>query len=311
MDSIVGRYEHANRKKGALISTTIHVVILIIFLAKILDFPIPPPGQPGIMVNLGFPDQGQGEENAPPTTSEEESSEPEEVQPEEVAPEPEPEPTPEPPKPVKESPKVVKEKEVVKTEDPNEVALRKQKEKEAREKAEQERQAEEAARKKAAEEAAKRKAAEAEAKRKADEEAKKKAEADALKNEIGGLFGSGSGKGNTGKPGNQGDPNGDPNSSVLTGISTGSGTVGGGLGNRGVLGNPRITDDFDEKGKVVIEVCVDGAGSVVSATFTQKGSTTTSSRLQAIAIANAKKWKFSKSSIDKQCGTITYDFKLK
>ncbi|MBK6950297.1 MAG: hypothetical protein IPH16_21445 [Haliscomenobacter sp.] len=124
----------------------------------------------------------------------------------------------------------------MKTEDPEAVALRKQQEKERQERDEKARQ----------EEA--RRQAEADAKRKqAEEEAQKKAEADKLKEGIGGLFGTGKGKGNTGKPGNQGDPNGDPNAKNLEGISTGAGTVGGGLGGRGILAQPKITDNSQKK----------------------------------------------------------------
>ena len=61
-----------------------------------------------------------------------------------------------------------------------------------------------------------------------------------MKGEIGGLFGQdGDGKGETGKPGNQGDPSGDPKCmKILEGISTGSGDIGGNLGGRGVLYKP-------------------------------------------------------------------------
>ena len=131
---------------------------------------------------------------------------------------------------------------------------------------------------------------------------------------FGGAFGGGNGKGkgNSGKTGNPGDPNGDPNSNVLTGITTGSGTVGGGLGGRGIKNKGQtITDNTQDAGTVYLNVCVDSQGNVVSAEYTQKGSTTNNSQLIAKAIANAKQWKFQSSSIDKQCGTIRYDFKLK
>ena len=117
-------------------------------------------------------------------------------------------------------------------------------------------------------------------------------------------------KGKTGTSGNQGDPGGDPNSNVLEGISTGSGKVGGGLGSRGVLASPKVTDNSQKTGRVVVKVCVDSTGKVISAKFTQGGSTTTDSRLRAVAEKNALRWKFSKGTMDKQCGTITYDFKV-
>ena len=184
--------------------------------------------------------------------------------------------------------------------------------------AERKKKAEEDAKiKKAQEEARKKAQAEAEAKRKAEAEAaaKAKAEADARAEAadlIGNLGGSGPGKGKTGTSGNQGDPNGDPNSDILEGVSAGAGSsVGGGLSGRGILNKPAIKDDFNKPGKVVMKVCVDASGKVVSASFTQRGSTTTDSQLVRIARKNALAYKFSRGSVDKQCGTITYTFKVK
>ncbi len=104
--------------------------------------------------------------------------------------------------------------------------------------------------------------------------------------------------------------NGDPNSKNLEGITTGTGSVGGSLGNRNVLSAPRITDNSALEGTVVIAVCVDAYGSVVSADFTQKGSTTSNSTLVNLAVNNARKWKFSTGDVDMQCGTMTYRFKV-
>ena len=125
------------------------------------------------------------------------------------------------------------------------------------------------------------------------------------------VYSFGDGKGKTDKPGNQGDPNGDPDAKKLEGISTGSGMVGGGLGDRGVVFEPKISDNSQKTGTVVVRVCVDRNGDVVSADYTQKGSTTADSELRNIAINSAKKFRFAKSSIDKQCGTITIDFKVR
>jgi len=307
MDMTVNSYEEKNKKKGMVISIIVHILLIILALLPLLTFPDPPPGQEGVLVNLGIPDVGEGEENAPPVETQPQEEQ-QEVTPEEsTVAEPEEEVVKEDPKPVKaETPK----KDVVKTEDPEAIALRKKKE------AEKQKQREEA-RKKAEEEARKRKAAE-EARRKREEEARRKAEEqkkyEESKSKFGGMFGggNGSGKGNTGKPGNQGDPNGDPNSNILEGISTGKGRVGGGLGSRGVQRAPSVTDNSQKTGVVVIELCVDSNGNVIGTPrFTQKGSTTADARLIQLAISNAKKWKFAKASIDKQCGTIKYDFKVK
>jgi hypothetical protein len=188
--------------------------------------------------------------------------------------------------------------------EPDLVAIQKKKQEEDARKQEVE-----AERQKRVEEAKKKAEAEAEAKKKADQEAQEKAEYEKAKKQFGDSFGGGKGK--TDKPGNQGDPNGDPDAKKLEGISTGSGMVGGGLGDRGVLFEPKISDNSQKTGTVVVRVCVDRNGDVVSADYTQKGSTTADSELRQIAISSSKKFRFSKSSVDKQCGTITIDFKVR
>ncbi len=300
------------------IATVVGILFLVLFFFKLLKYYDPPLEQSGILVSFGQPEIGQGEEvSAPPAPVEEEEVE-EENEPEVSEPEvSEPEVSePEVPDPVEETPTPTVDKEVVEDTRSKEIALKKKKEQERKLEEERKKRAEELEAKKKADaerkkrEEAERKRKEAEAKRKA-EEARKKAEADKLKGEIGGLFGqTGEGKGNTGTPGNQGDPNGDPNASNLEGISTGSGRVGGGLGNRGGKG-PAITDKSQATGKVVVKVCVDSNGRVISAKYTQSGSTTSNSQLRRIAEANARKWTFKRGELDKQCGTITYDFRVK
>lgn len=290
MDTISTTREEQYKKRGRRAAVLFNIALILLALIPIIRYEDPPPGQEGILVNLGIPDVGQGDENAAAAEIQEEEATVEEDQPEEEEPvevESEPESDPEP-----------VEKEIVTTEDPEAIAIKKQKEKEAREKRE-------------AEAEAKRKAeAEAEAKRKADAERKAKEDAANKLKEGLGLEGLGKGKGDTGKEGNQGDPGGDPNSDILTGVSTGSGTVGGGLGSRGRVKSPRVQENSQASGTVVLNVCVDSEGNVISATYTQRGSTTGNSQLKAAAVRNAKQWKFSKGGPDKQCGTITYNFKV-
>ena len=166
LDTQLTQEDEQNKKRGMIISIAIHVLLLTLALLPLLTFPDPPPGQEGILVNLGLPDQGQGVENAGPVESsevQEETPQEEAAPPEASAAEPEPEP----------------EREVV-TSDESDVQVRKQEEKERKERLEQERREREA-REKAE--------AEAEAKRKAEEARRKRdAEAADLKNEIGGLF---------------------------------------------------------------------------------------------------------------------------
>ena len=87
--------------------------------------------------------------------------------------------------------------------------------------------------------------------------------------------------------------------------------VGGGLGDRGVASAHTPKDNSQKEGTVVVKVCVDKSGRVTSAEFTQRGSTTSDSQLKKIAIESARKWRFQKGAVDKQCGTITYRFKVK
>lgn len=293
-----------DRRRSWITSLTVHAILLILALIPLMNYEEPPPGQQGVLVSFGAPDMGSGDDR-PDTQQEEEvtpepPSESEETE-EEVVDEPEvvetkPEATP-PPQPETA-------KEIVTKDEPDLVAIQKKKAEEEARKRE-----EDAERQKRVEEARKKAEAEAEAKRQAEEEAQKKAEYEKAKKQFGDSFGGGKGK--TDKPGNQGDPNGDPDAKKLEGISTGSGMVGGGLGDRGVVFEPKINDNSQKTGTVVVRVCVDRNGQVISADYTQKGSTTADSDLRQIAISSARKFRFSKSSVEKQCGTITIDFKVR
>jgi outer membrane biosynthesis protein TonB len=297
--------EQKHKRRGATISVIVHILLILLALLPLLTFPDPPPGQEGILVNLGLPDVGEGDENAAPAEAvEADEPEPEEAQPETQTEEVE-EDQPEE-EPAKSEPEPVETKEVVTSEDPDEIALKKEKErkkKEADAKREAERKAEEAKAKAEAE----RKAKEAKAKAEAERKAK---EASDLKNELSGLFGDGDGKGNTGTAGNQGDPDGDPSSDKLEGISTGSGQVGGGLSNRGVVKIPKPRDSSQKAGKVVMKVCINQSGKVISAEFTQRGSTIADQGLIKKARASAMGSKFEPGDEEKLCGTITYTFKV-
>ena len=275
--------EERERRKGFIISLAVHALIILLALLPLLTYQDPPPGQEGVLISFGEIDQGSGDDR-PDVQNDEYVEEPmEESQPEDV-PEPVQEAV-EPPKPV--------EKKIM-TVDDSEIRIKKQKEQEAAKEAAEQRANEDAARKKAAAEAA----------------AQKKSEYDKARKQYGDFFG-GSGKGNTDKPGNQGVPDGDPDATKLEGISKGSGVVGDGLTNRGVKRAPEISDSSQKTGRVVIYVCVDKSGNVTKADYTQRGSTTSDSRLVTLAKQNAYRYLFSASNQDEQCGTITYDFKVK
>ncbi len=140
------------------------------------------------------------------------------------------------------------------------------------------------------------------------EQRKKALEYQKAKSKFGNLFGSGkSDKDNNTK----GVPDGKPNANVLEGVTKGYGTVGGGLKDRGLEYKPEFKDNSQKEGKVVIKVCVDASGKVISTKYTQRGSTTSDSELIAIARKNAKKYRFSPFEMDEQCGKVTVEFKLR
>ena len=317
-DFKVGQYEDANKKKSGVISTLLTAILILLLFIPLFSYVDPPPGQEGILVNLGEIDLGQGDDNAPPAKTQAKESKPE--------PEPESKPEPEkpqekpkvePPKPTPKPEPIVKE--TVVTEDPDAIRIKKEKEKKKREQEIKEQEEREEHEREQQEELERQR--EKEAERRAEEakkakeaaERKRKADAAAKAKEIDGLFGDGGGKGNTGKPGNQGDPNGDPNSDILEGKSTGAGKIGGGLGGRGILSAPKLTDNSQDTGVVVVDACVDRNGNVTKAEIRQTRTTTTSSRLKRLAVANAKKYRFKSdgSAPQAQCGTITYDFKVR
>lgn len=297
--------EKKNQRRGKTISIIVHILLLVLLFINFMHPPDPPPGQAGILVSFGEPNIGQGDEVSAPPLEAPEEEEPEKTEEVEVTDPPVEEPEVSEPEISEAEKRAAEQKKLLEDKHSKELALKKKKEEEARKK----REAEEARKKAEAEK--KRKAEEARKKREA-EEARKKAEADKFKGEIGGLFGQdGDGKGETGKPGNQGDPSGDPDASNLEGISTGSGDIGGNLGGRGVLYKPVIKDKSQKTGDVNLKVCVDGNGRVISAVYTQGGSTTSDPDLKRTAIAGAKKYKFEKSMLDKQCGTIKIKFRVK
>jgi outer membrane biosynthesis protein TonB len=270
LESLATEKNHTSLGKGWLVSFIAHLIVIAILFIPMWMSQTPPPEEEGVMVSLGLPDEGQGEEA--PSVNEGK---------------PEPEPETKPQEAVQEISSKKPEKQVAsKVVTSNEQDAVRVKEAEAK------------------------KQAQAESQRRAAEEAKKQEAYNNTKKSYGDLLG-GSGKGNTGKPGSQGDPSGDPNAKALEGISKGSGRVGGGLGNRGVLHEPKISDASQKTGRVVISVCVDKNGKVIKADYTQKGSTTTDSELKDIAKRAALQFKFTDSDIEEQCGTITVDFKIK
>jgi outer membrane biosynthesis protein TonB len=296
--------EKANRdRRYQLLSLLLHLMLILILALPWMQFPDPPPGQEGILISFGDPEMGGEEASLPegetrelpeawedallPEATEEEARENEASPP--VASEPTPSPV---------------EKPVI-TDDRSDIQIKKQQE--------ADRKAAEAAKERelATQKAAAERRAEAEAERKRqEEEARKQAEYERSKKQYGDLLGTGS-SGDGKKEGQSGDPNAPTGDERLKGISSGAGKVGGDLGGRGVMNAPNIDDRSQKEGVVVIYVCVDRTGSVSSARFTQRGSTTTDQTLVDLALKASRQYRFTASELTTQCGTITFDFKLK
>lgn len=277
-------------RKVLLFSVGLHVIILLLLFLPIFSGFSNPEAEPlqGVIVDLSYHNEGNGERVTENTNSKSAEKLPD------VKPEPVQEIAEKPtPKAVQAVPVVSKT--IVETE--VDVVVKEKAKKEAEAKI-------------VAEEAAKKKA-EAEARKKA-EEAKKQAEYNKSKSKFSDLFKSGSSKGNSDNPDkNAGSVTGEPDATALDKISTGKGKAGNGLGGRGIVYEPKITDTSQKTGRVVIRVCVDQTGKVTTAKFTQKGSTTTDSYLVNLALKNAKKYRFTESDASEQCGDISIDFKLK
>ena len=87
--------------------------------------------------------------------------------------------------------------------------------------------------------------------------------------------------------------------------------IRGVLGKRRVLKVPTIKDDSQKKGRVVVKICVNGAGKVISSKYTMMGSTTSDLYLIELAEKGAMQYLFSPSDNPKECGNVIIDFKLK
>lgn len=122
-------------------------------------------------------------------------------------------------------------------------------------------------------------------------------------------------QGIAGGHGDQGKPNGNPNSNNYNG-NGGTGTSGfitirSGLEGRRPTKLPSFEDNFNEPAKIYVDITVDAAGNVTSATINPKGTTTTNPNSRAIAIRKAKMIKFSSGKEAEQFGTIIVNLKLR
>lgn len=315
--------ESQNKKRSLLYTSVLHIAILllVVFMGFSNQAPLEDEEGGELLISLGSPDVGMGDDN--PMAYNTNHTNPDPVMEEgevvnainpvhaNVLPPP--------------APKVAPPQEIV-TDEVEESAVKVKQQEDNRKVEEQRLQLEEESRRKAAKEVSDRAMADAKAKAQADADAKaaKDAAYQKAKSSFGGAFKnngqSGTGRGNSNTAGNGGDPrgsnfgdpDGSPDGSKLEGIGgNGKGNIGGGLKGRKVISAPRPVDNTNATGRVVVKVCVDGSGRVNFAEYTQSGSTTTDQRLRDLAVNNAKTYKFDAQPVDKQCGTITYDFRVK
>ena len=140
--------------------------------------------------------------------------------------------------------------------------------------------------------------------REAAERARKQKEADAIAkaNAMSSLFGNTGNNENVGS-GTQG--------AGQKGNPVGHGSSGGNswnLSGRGIKGTlPKPANTFNQEGRVIIEIRVNAAGNVISASI--KGGTISDKQTQQLALDAAYKAKFTEGDHD-QIGTITYNFKF-
>ena len=140
--------------------------------------------------------------------------------------------------------------------------------------------------------------------REAAERARKQKEAEAIAkaNAMSSLFGNTGNNAQTGS-GSQG--------AGQKGNPVGHGSSGGNswnLSGRGIKGTlPKPANTFNQEGRVIIEIRVNAAGNVISATI--KGGTISDKQTQQLALDAAYKAKFTEGDHD-QIGTITYNFKF-
>lgn len=102
-----------------------------------------------------------------------------------------------------------------------------------------------------------------------------------------------------------------PKDNIGESPNRGNGNIRGALGNRKVIKVPKIKDDSQKKGRVVVKICVDQKGDVISSQYTMMGSTTSDTYLIKLAENGAKGYKFSPSVNPKECGKVVIDFLLK
>jgi TonB family protein len=118
-------------------------------------------------------------------------------------------------------------------------------------------------------------------------------------------------EGQTGEPGDQGQPNGNPDATNYDGNGGKGNGPGFDLGGRGARSLPSPSYTSNDQGDVVVEIFVDRDGNVISARAGVKGTSTNDAHLWEVAKDAAMRSKFDPDpdAPEKQRGTITYKFR--
>ncbi|MDQ3191674.1 MAG: hypothetical protein M3Q58_08775 [Bacteroidota bacterium] len=119
-----------------------------------------------------------------------------------------------------------------------------------------------------------------------------------------------SNEGETGKPGDQGDPGGDKNATAHTGSYSGGNSYN--LGLRKAIKTPKPRYDCQESGKVAVTIKVDRNGNVVGVQGGTRGTTNSAACLIKTAeeAALKTKWEPDGEAAEFQSGVIIYNFVL-
>jgi hypothetical protein len=123
-------------------------------------------------------------------------------------------------------------------------------------------------------------------------------------------------QGIAGGKGDQGKPGGNPESDSYTGTG-GSGksgvSISRGLQGRRISKLPSFEDEFNENAKIAVDVKVDANGTVISATYQPRGSTTSDGGMRDIALRKARMIKFTPSASggEESIGTLIFNFRLR
>jgi periplasmic protein TonB len=119
------------------------------------------------------------------------------------------------------------------------------------------------------------------------------------------------GQGDSDQAGDHGKPDGSPNGNSLNGDRAGGG-ISYSLVGRDFKGAPGIKGNFQETGKIVVEIIVDRNGNVVRVSPGARGTTITNAELIKKVVESARKAKFTPKADapEEQKGTMTFVFSL-